>query len=1694
MSEHRFAAVALTMVMVLSVFSGTVVFTSDTAAAAENTQTSPRFEVVDAKQTERGNLNVTVEATSDTPVSDFRFWYNDLDGGGTLGPTELGDGNFVGARYDNGSTFSHVDTLTQSDGERGQVTFTFDSGTTGYDYEADAFRINATAYDASYSSADTGNRSVAEFNYYRLTAKDHTGTALKGTPVMLYNATTNASAGFETTSPESGGIAFDCRGVAVSGTCTDPDTGSPGEFVKSNSFSEGGPDIYPAPLSVESFALSEANSSGKTDVSRGSAPLTADQPTSPAFVGWRAATPGNNVNVDSVSITNAETGTVVWRSENIQYELRAPVFFKPNTRYTVTLRNSSSFGTVNRSLSFPTKGMSDARFKIATGSTETSEVTGQVVNESGAPVADAVVMAQPESATSGQSEIYNSTLTDSNGLFSMQVPETDQFDDDIAFRIVGTDTDGGTPIYYPTVDANDGEGYVVQSGQTVIPPLTLQQGGRVDIDVTNNASQDNTLPASRAITSLSQVSTAYPSVTRTDGSYAFNTFAFGQNTPRSASVSLMSPTTASDSQVAYNVWGMGTESPYPAHVCVGTPSVSQGAPTDSQCELDDTGYLNISVTQYESIRQQANSRPADVESSGFFFENVLVVKNASTDEVVTYLGGDTIQQFFLGSDGDRSDVRIPVPEGDYHVELRPRSEFDGPTSVADSTSYTVSANSTTNVQLDRGDAFRFRAAPGRFTTSFTRDSDNTLAVRVFDPATTNPLSGSDVDVTAQLRHTNGTVASDRVTLDYNSTDKTYDTTTLKPSALGVDAGNYRLAITASYAESGRTYNSTVAGPSQVSGFQTGIDLRSRTVRPGGTLNGDIFAFGDSGGIEADKNNITIAVYNQNGRQISKTTATNGISSGEGPLAVTMPDEPGRYRVATRIVSDSGKQGIASRWVRVTELELDAETDRDVYGPQDTVRLTVEANNATTGSGIKDASITVRVNGVRNSTTTDGSGEATLLLDPATHGGEWDGGQAISVELNYQTETGVVTKTTGTGFDVRQFSVRAEPTARSFTPSENATIDVRVPTTQSVKSVAVTELDGRSVQIDGSRVTNLGSGLYRVDVGQRAVGEHIATATVRTDSANQTARTQFRVQSYALSASLSSRQVEVGAPVNLDVSVRDPDGTAVSGQSVTASLNSTNPVRQQASGTATTDSNGDASLSLSSSRSGFHFVKIDVGQQTRYLGLEVSGVNVAFEDANGNPVEGYQAEPGTTQTIHVNATDSNTGDAVATSTVTAAALVYGEPVELGQAETTNGEASIDFKIPSSVPAREYGLAVRVSGDSAAGTATGTLNVTGANAYEINSRTNESALSPGDTVEFTSVVRTGDGSPVANKQVDFVVQSDGSADQSVATVQTNSDGVATYDYTVPTDASDGEYVLQTALSDSSSIQSYTGFTVRSVDVSVSAEDGPFGPGDDVNLTITATDSTTGAPVTATGGSIRLALPGSSVETSLSPSGQSPYTKSITLPSDSSITGTRSISVTAQKGSATDTDSTLVEVRDADESVNLSIAEPVVAGQATTVTVNGTVDTTGVLTAYSPGAQTVANNTSAAISSSGDTRVQLTIDSPGTHIVRLSVPGVGSVTEVIDVQSAGDEPTVWTGTGVSANATEFSAGEDIYLKTNEPGMTATVVSQNATYTVALDNKSGDTYYGVLSESPPDGVYLVRLDSASATSVNDTVIEVGA
>ncbi len=1687
-TSRNLLAVWLTAIVVFSVFAG-VTFLSGGAAAANNS--TPRFEVVDAGNA-GGGVYVTVEAQTEKSVTNFEFTYDNLDGGTTKGPVDLGTTG-VDATYTdtNGNTqdFNAGDELNSSTGGNGRVTFTFTKSATGFAYENDRFRVNATGYDGSYATADPANRSVLTANYYRVKADDHTGNALSNIPLLLYNADTNESQGFAFM--QGTATQFHCTGVDVSGTCTNPDTNAAGTLR------QGYDTTVTDPLGVKAFSLSEANASDLVEPTAGVNTLTADTPTAPTFMFWRSAGQGSPPNVDNITVVNEASGNTIYQSTNVGGETRVPVLLETNTEYTVSLENGSSFGTENRSLTLPTKGMKNVEFRIATGSPSLSTVTGQVVDESGNPVSDVVVTAQPEYASGSRIVVYNATTTDSNGLFTMTVPQTSQ-ELEYSFRLIGTDTSGGTPVYYPTVDTNDGEGYVASSSRTVLPPMTIQEGGRVLIDVTNNTG--GKLPVSSAFASLSQESTAYPQTERTALSNTFSTFEFGTTLPTSASISLMSPTTGTDTNVGYNVWGFGnTPSKW---VCANNVSVKTGSDTSSACGLAEAGYLNISLTNYGSIIQQNNARQASVKGFGFFYENELLVRNATTNNVVTHLGPDGIQQAFLksGPNTDPSFVKIPVPAGDYTVELRPSQEFIDRTSVNETSAYTVTSGSSTSVKLDRGRDFDIRPVFNRLSPTLTRDSGNTLAVQVLDPVTDSELSDTDISVEAQLLHLNGTVASTPTTLSYNSNNKSFDTTTFDPKAKGVDAGRYRIAINATHTSGSRSYTTRITRPVQVAGFDTSLRLGSRSVAPGNSLSGQINAYDGSTAIDTDASNVEIIVYDENGQVVSETTPSGGLSNGAGSFSVSMPDTPGRYQVATKITS-GGSQGIAVRWVQVSEVDLDVSTNKDAYTPSDPVRATVTATNATDGSAITDATVTLMINEKRLTRTTDSNGEVSVKLDPSTYatGGTWQRGHPIFVEMAQETETGVTRKRTSTFFEVRSFSASAEPTNESFGSTESAVLEVTVPTGVTVNQVAVTELDGERTFIGGntsaSAVTKVADGVYTLDLGQRAIGEHLADVTIATaNNGTEEVTTPFSVRDYSVSASLSSRSVDAGQSVTVDVAVRNSgDGSVVTGEDVNVTLNATSPVRQIDSNSATTDSNGEVSLSVSSSTGGPHYVEVEVGQQTRRLGLLVSDVDAQFENSSGNAVSSYQAEPGTTETIYVGANKS--GSAVEDgSTVEAVVITRDGAVSLGSATTSSGTASIDFQIPSSVPVGEYSLIAEVTAGNSSGVARGTLNVTGAKAKEITAQTNRSKFSPGQTVEFSSTVTKGDGTAITNEKVDFVVQTDGSADERVATVTTNADGVATYNHTLSSSVSNGEYVLKAALNTSQSIQAFSGYRVSSIDVEVQAEDGPFNPGDDVSVTVYANDTATDNAVTATGGTVTLALDGSNVDVPFSPSGSAaPYTVTVSIPDDSSVTGTRTIAATVQKDRDSDSDSTLIDIEDASETANLSVAEPITAGSATTVTVNGSVDETAVLTAYSPGSGSVAYNSSVTVSSTSDTQKSMTIDSPGTYVVSLSVPSVGELTEVINVEPAAGQPTISTGTDLSSTTTNFTTSEDIYIMTNQTGLTATVVTENESYSVALDQQDGSgTNYGVLSEDRTSGVYLVRLNSEQATNINNKIIEV--
>ena len=123
---------------------------------------------------------------------------------------------------------------------------------------------------------------------------------------------------------------------------------------------------------------------------------------------------------------------------------------------------------------------------------------------------------------------------------------------------------------------------------------------------------------------------------------------------------------------------------------------------------------------------------------------------------------------------------------------------------------------------------------------------------------------------------------------------------------------------------------------------------------------------------------------------------------------------------------------------------------------------------------------------------------------------------------------------------------------------------------------------------------------------------------------------------------------------------------------------------------------------------------------------------------------------------------------------------------------------------------------------------------------------------------------------------------------------------------------------------------------------------------------------------------------------------------------------------------------------------------------------------------------------------TTSNFTLASPGTYVLELEVPGVGSEVVVRNVDATADDPVLRVGPDLQTNATTFDTSETISIRTDSEDMSATIISANGTRSVALNQQSGDVHYGNFTARRSEGTYLVRLDGANATDVDSQVIEV--
>jgi hypothetical protein len=1064
---------------------------------------------------------------------------------------------------------------------------------------------------------------------------------------------------------------------------------------------------------------------------------------------------------------------------------------------------------------------------------------------------------------------------------------------------------------------------------------------------------------------------------------------------------------------------------------------------------------------------------------------------------VTVLGPDGIQAGFLSDFEGQSgtNLNIPLPPGNYTLELRPDKEFVRKTSARNQTNVTITAGQENETQLSRGNDMAIEPVPGKFTRQLSGSKSNTLAVRVSDRVA-GQLSDSEIAVTGQLQYRNGTTAGDSFTFSYDSRNGTFSADVNPATDLSVSAGKYSLRITASNQTGTATYNTTRSDPMTVSDFRTGLDTGGFVFAPGDSTSTTVYAYNTTAqtGITATDNNVTLNIYDTNRRLVSSTSGN--ITDGRGTIGLTLPSDEGNYLIETVVTSDTdGSQGVSERPVRVSALDVDTETNKSTYSGTDTIELTASVENATSDSSVSGASVEAVVvsSGESARKTTGTDGEATFTLDPSTYatGSQWeDGTQFVRLTVVNETQSGITRVRTGAPFRVQAVRAIAEPTRGTFAPSSNATIDVFVPPTVNINSVDATTLDDSSVSVAG---TQRSSGYYQVDLGQLPAGQHSATITVSTGGGERDFTTQFRVSRFSIQTGTDQFAYSAGEQVNTSVTLTyATNGSVVPNQQVNATLFEVNPSNEinQSYETGTTASDGTVTIgssSFNSSSSGRHYVEVEAGGETTTVPLLINNINVSLLDSpGGTEVDEYTAAPGDTVQIYVNTTNATTNTGVDGATVGAFVSTPGGTESLTRNTTTNGETILEFSIPESVSERQYGLRIGArTSDGDLGIGYGTLQVSGPS---ISGIPGSRVYSPGEDATFTAAATRANGTGIEGRTVTFRIDPPDDSETTIGTAVTGPDGTATLDHTIDANRSDGPYTLR--VSNGSVGTDSTGFRVSSLETTLTANQSTFAPGDTIGLTIDAVDDT-GQTVNATDGIVRVASPLGTREATLSTSGEAPYTLNLTIPDQSDAIGSYTFQAGVRQNTSVSVDSTSVEVINSSVTLNIDAPNEISANESVNVTLNASADTTASLSVFSPGSgEVVFENDSVPLTADTPENVSLSLSSPGVYVIRAEAEGIGTTTVVRRVTS--ENVSITTGTSLSENTTEFDTTEDIYIRTNEPNATATVIGANRTYTVPLNRESGDTNYGILSADRAEGVYLVRLDLSNSTAADSTILEV--
>lgn len=1389
----------------------------------------------------------------------------------------------------------------------------------------------------------------------------------------------------------------------------------------------------------------------------------------------------------------------------------SPAFISPKKKHTIRIRgilnDSGQIMPFDRNYSFMTvdNGMSGAMITLKASNSSTTFI-GKVINQSGAAVTNGIVYAQPLWGFTPPMGIgfVNSSFTDgTTGVFKLTVPKN------IPYKLVvlsnDTNPSTGSVIYNPTVVTNDGRGYSAQQDVVILPPLTIKNGGTINLEVVLNG-------AAGVSSELSKVFNL-PEGPRRDAFSSrmapvsiFDTV----SPPTSMFLSLVAPV----ENVLLNIYGINIQGasngpPPITHVCLNNSFVSQGQISSISCNLNNTpGTLNLEVTDCrDSVFTCLNNQP----SRDVWFNSKIVIFDAQSGAVVADVEEGSMAQENNFKPGQEGAIQIKLPAGNYKFAILPKFQWGAPLGIYFSGTAAILPDAFTNITVRRQQ--RGWEMQPMMPFQMRSQNSNPVAAAVYDFGATPSeiLNSTKINLTVQALQLNGSYAgnmSSGIPLQYHFDLKIPGPIvnpggfngTFRPSDYGIPAGKYRLLFNATtmVAANSQVHSATYSFPFTISDFDIGVELAKFSWANSETLKGKIFAFLANG--SGLSGNATVTFYDFSGLQVG-SPSTIVVTDGEGALSIPVSQissQTGFYEMLV-VLNTGSTFGFANNFIQITNFIISTEFDRKDYKPEDVVKLIIGVANST-NSPISNASIEALVDNNQNSTfgSTDASGKATLSLNPITiSSSNWTFGfHQIRLKIAYSTATEVIQQETFAGFEVRGFNVQIQPDRPAYQPTDNLTLNIFFGGEPQQPQLLIDDVQTIPASISGN-----GRPYIVVVVppnGGWAPGHHQIKFSFTQGSSTQTVYSGFEVNSFNIVATPDKFSYQVGETARVLVKVFDPQTSSpVQNTIVNGTLfkfQQSGDLQVGTNGTSTNTS-GIAVLTFNLTKAGFHYVKIIVnGSQHQFVGFLVSGLNLRLS------LDRQQYSPGESFNLTINVTGADATGAL----VSARMFAFGQPTEIPSSGLSFGGvdpyyAYLVYQIPSNAPAITYFLDVKVTlanGDT--GFAAIPVIIAGGQKLSLFSdRPFTQPYKVGENGKFTAMlISAGNNTAINGTNVTFEIGSSTGTTTQVGSALTDPSGKAALSVpaaSMPT--TDGEFYMRVYLAENPQVQAFAGFRVSGLLVTLVSSSTQLTLGQNVTFNVTVLNASTGTNVTPTSGSIviwdknrgQLTFP-------MSISGNQPYSYTLSIPTDANALGTYTAIAVMTYNSLSGMDSILMRVQNASAPVNITLPSSMNASTQflVNISVGGASATrTAVLRVFSPAASNITFVNNSITFANGNVSVPVNITIPGKYIFMAEVDGYGTATAVGDVTA----PTgsfiyrIWTTNDTSGtNSTTFTAGQTAYIWSNAQNTTAVVMTQNATtggtsvQELPVVIPSGAyNYYTTFSDTVSGQTYFVRLDTST-------------